>query len=219
MTTGNAVAFTAAFAVMTGAIEHVRMIPHGAWDGWAIWNSHARYLYHDASSWTEHIQNSFHGDYPLLLPVNVVRLWRYAGAEVPDLGGIFGLLMALSGVAILGAVLSSSRRTSVGLVVTLVLMTTPSLFIQAGDQEADVPLSVFFLASIALLCVSFEEERVRWGALALSGFLAGSAGPPLDAATRVADQLAGYFSAQFGTGWRSVSRQAPHILHPRASRR
>src|SRR5262249_45758699 len=27
--------------------------PHGDWDGWVIWNSHARYLYRAGALWTE----------------------------------------------------------------------------------------------------------------------------------------------------------------------
>src|SRR5262245_9285840 len=94
---------------IAGFIARTDRMPHGEWDGWAIWNSHARFLYRDGPSWQEHmtarvdgVQNTFHPDYPLLTPSLTARFWRYAGEEIPEAGAVVGIIFALSGIAILG---------------------------------------------------------------------------------------------------------------------
>ena len=173
--TGLAIAGCCGFVLST-CLERVARIPHGGWDGWAIWNSHSRYLYRDGQQWHLHIQNTYHGDYPLLLPLNVSRLWRYAGTEVPDLGGLFSVLFVFSGVAILAAVLAGLRKTSMSFWAPLFLLTTPNFMISSVYQEADVPLSIFFLATIGLLSLYFDDPGNSRGALVLAGFMAGCAG-------------------------------------------
>jgi hypothetical protein len=161
---------------LADSIVRIEKTPHGAWDGWAIWNSHARFVYRDGPAWQDGIQTTFHADYPLLQPLMTARSWRYAGTDVPDLGGLFCILFALSGVALLGAALAELRGESIGLLMALVLIGTPLYLVHATDQEADVTLSVFFLSAIALICLYFERAPDRPGILALSGFMAGSAG-------------------------------------------
>ena len=161
--------------ILSVCLQRLQRIPHGGWDGWAIWNSHSRYLYRDGQQWHLHIQNTYHGDYPLLLPLNVSRIWRYAGTEVADLAGLFSILFAFSGIALLGAVLAGLRKSSMGMWTTLLLLTTPYFMIQVVFQEADVPLSIFFMAAIGSLSLYFDEPGNSRGALVLAGFMAGCA--------------------------------------------
>ena len=160
---------------LTSSIERTSHIPHGATDGWAIWNSHARYIYRDGNEWQQYIHHTYHADYPLLLPLNVVRFWRYAGDEVQDMAAVLGVLFGFAGIAVLGAALSELRGSSTGMLMALTLLTTSFYTIQATYQEADVPLSLFFLSVIALLYVYFEREPANRGLLILAGFLAGCA--------------------------------------------
>src|SRR5207247_8822510 len=58
---------------MAGWVARVDRVPHGEWDGWAIWNSHARFLYRDGPHWRKDLPgsvngvfNTFHPAYPLL---------------------------------------------------------------------------------------------------------------------------------------------------------
>jgi hypothetical protein len=162
--------------VASSCFVRLYRLPHGTWDAWAIWNSHSRYLYRDGPEWHLHIQNTFHGDYPLLLPVNVSRLWRYAGTEVPDLGGLFALLFVFSGVAIVAAILAELHRSSMSFWGTLLLLTTPNYVLPAVHQEADLPLSIYFAATIGLLALYFDNPARSTGALVLAGFMAGCAG-------------------------------------------
>lgn len=158
------------------SIQRMERIPHGGWDGFAIWNSHARYLYRLGPSWQHHLQDTFHGDYPLLLPSMLARLWRYAGQDVPELGGLFGILFSFSGILLLGAVLTELRGARAGVLMALTLLTTPVYLYQATHQEADVPLSVFLLGAVALFYLYFERDEKDPGLLVLAGFMAGSAG-------------------------------------------
>lgn len=153
-------------------VEH---LPHGGTDGWAIWNSHSRFLFRDGAGWAAHIWNSYHADYPLLVPLMVARVWRYAG-ESQEFSGLFGILFGFSGVAILGVVLAELRGTMRGCLMALVLISTP-LYLQNGaSQEGDVPLSVFYLAAVALICLHSERKPDRRGAIVLAGFMTGCAG-------------------------------------------
>lgn len=162
--------------VFAESVDHMERMPHGAWDGFAIWNSHARYLFRAGPTWQDHLQNTFHGDYPLFLPSMVARLWRYAGNDVPTLGGLFGILLAFSSVFVVGTVLTELRGALTGVVMALTLSTTPSYMIHGTYQQADVPLSVFILSTIALLYLSFESDQNPRGVLVLAGFMAGCAG-------------------------------------------
>jgi len=154
----------------------VHLDPHGDWDAFAIWNSHARYLYRDGPAWPTHIRNTFHADYPLLVPSMNARVWRYAGQELPETGGWLGLLYTLSALAVLIATLAELRGVRVALIVGSVLLGTP-FFLEFGVlQSADVPLSLYFLSAFALLCLYSERGDEESGLLVLAGFMAGCAG-------------------------------------------
>jgi len=55
------------------SVIHVERYPNGLTDGWNIWNSHAKYLAAGGKTWTVDIRNTFHPDYPLLVPGVVVH--------------------------------------------------------------------------------------------------------------------------------------------------
>jgi hypothetical protein len=161
---------------LAGFMLRVDRMPHGNWDGWAIWNTHARFLYRDGTNWKTDILHSFHADYPLLAPSVTARFWRYAGEEVPEAGALLGIVLALSAVALLALTISELRGTSLGVLVALVLLGTPSYLDYATSQYADVPLSFFILATIVLILLHFERAPESGGLLVLGGFSAGCAG-------------------------------------------
>jgi len=162
--------------VVAGLIFLVHQDPHGDWDGFAIWNSHARYLYRDGPAWQTHIRNTFHPDYPLLVPSMNARVWRYAGEETPDTGGWLGILYTLSALAVLTATLTELRGLRRALIIGSALIGTP-FFLEYGVlQAADVPLSLYLLSGIALLCLYSERGGGESGLFVLAGFMAGCAG-------------------------------------------
>src|ERR1051326_4903798 len=112
-------------------------LPHGSWDGWAIWNWEARLLYRAGANWRQYLPLAFHGDYPLLVPSITARFWRYMGGEVPDVGAFLGILLALCSIAVLAVTLTELRSRTVGIVMCLTLLGTPSYLYWAAAHYAD----------------------------------------------------------------------------------
>lgn len=156
-------------------IIRVERSPYGDWDAIAIWNSHARYLYRDGPAWPHTIVNTFHPDYPLLTAATTARLWRYMGREVPDAGGILGVLYALATVGVLTSTLAYFRGASRAALFGLTLLGTPFYVDYATSGSADIPMSLYVLATIALICIQALEEPENTGVLVLAGFTAGCA--------------------------------------------
>ena len=148
----------------------VERTPHGDWDAMAIWNSHARYLYRAGAAWPSGIRNTFHADYPLLGPSLTARLWRYLGEESQDAAGAQTAIFAVAVAAILAGTLAAMGRTRQAVLFGLILLTTPFFLEYSVSQSADVTLSLFILATMALLSLQHA------GLLVLAGFMAGCAG-------------------------------------------
>jgi 4-amino-4-deoxy-L-arabinose transferase-like glycosyltransferase len=161
---------------ITGLLIEVDRMPHGDWDGWAIWNNHARLLYRGGSDWASGLPYVFHGDYPLLTSAVAARFWRYAGEEVPEAGAILGILAALSAVAILVLTLRELRDAWLAGLFGLVLLGTPLYLDYSTSQYADIPLSLFILTTIVLIFLHWEREPNDPRLLVLAGFTAGCAG-------------------------------------------
>src|SRR5215831_14821193 len=56
-----------------GLLIQTMRVPHGSWDGWAIWNAHARLLYRAGALWMDGLPFTNHGDYPLLTSASTAR--------------------------------------------------------------------------------------------------------------------------------------------------
>jgi hypothetical protein len=150
--------------------------PHGDWDATAIWNSHARYLYRDGPEWQQNIQNTFHADYPLLVPSMAARLYRYLNQEIPDAAGFLGIVFTFSAISIMVAMLAELRGVRLAVLFTLVLLGTPFFLEYGVSQSADVPLSLFILSTVALICLHSLKAPGNAGLIVLAGFTAGCAG-------------------------------------------
>jgi hypothetical protein len=153
----------------------VTATPFGGWDGWAIWNSHAR-MFDSDPKWKDHIEHTFHPDYPLLVPVMVVRTWRFVGGSVPGISGLISLVLTFSGFGALAIFLAERRSVLVSVLIGLVALSTPLYLVFGALQEADTPLAVFILCTIALVCLHSESTPDRLSVLTLAGFMAGCAG-------------------------------------------
>jgi hypothetical protein len=73
--------------VVFGSFIIVDHGPHGNWDAWANWNSKARVFSREGKAWLDHMKDTSHSDYPLLLPGATARLWRYVGHDFPAAEG------------------------------------------------------------------------------------------------------------------------------------
>ena len=168
------------FAMVLGwsvgsSVIRVERYPNGLTDGWAIWNSHAKYMAAGGKTWAQDIQNTFHPDYPLLLPGVVVHAWRYIGNNSPDATGFVGILFELVAVVVLAATLIKLRSPTIGLLMAFVLIGSPAYVVYAASEYADVPLSAFVVSTIALICLYESDESKPPGLIALAGFMAGCA--------------------------------------------
>ena len=153
----------------------VDRVPYGDWDGWAIWDPHARLLFRDGVHWKEHIANTFHPDYPLLTPAVTARYWRWAQTEKPEAGAVIGLTLAVSAIGLLYAQLSELRGSTVGSTFSLMLIGTPAYLMYATSHYADIPLSCYCLICISMVLRYFDKPDGNVGLLVVAGFSAGCA--------------------------------------------
>lgn len=131
--------------------------PYGGWDGWAIWNLHARAMLRGGPDWPAVLaapQLSWsHPDYPWLVPASVARIWAWAGRETPAAAACVSVAFAAAMVALLVAVVARLRGRTPALLAGLALIGTPFFVTFATNEHADIPLASLMLATIALLAV------------------------------------------------------------------
>ena len=170
-------------AALYAAVMRMIAHPHGdGWDAFSIWNLHARFLYSGGAHWRDGFSTLIpwsHPDYPLLLPGAVAHFWSYLGSDEPTVPAVIGLLFTFSTVGVLCSALWILRGRTSAMLGGLALLTTP-FFIELGtSQYADVPLSFFFLVTVALLCLHDHSGDVtapdQPGLLVLAGLGAGFA--------------------------------------------
>jgi hypothetical protein len=98
------------------------------------------------------------------------------GQEVPDAAGVLGVVYALAALLVLTGSLAHFRGPSRAALFGLTLLGTPFYLDYATSQSADVPLSLYVLVTIALICFQAIEVPENHGLMVLAGFTAGCAG-------------------------------------------
>jgi hypothetical protein len=179
-------ALSLAFAValcitIYSAVAQTKAHPHGeGWDAFAIWNLHARFLFLGGPHWQDGFTPLLpwsHPDYPLLLPASIAHFWTLLGNDAPRVPAAIAVAFTFASAGLLFATLSISRGRIAATMASIALLTTPAFIEQGTWQYADVPLSFFILATIALLHLSDNQLPVSTGrgALFLAGVAAGLA--------------------------------------------
>jgi hypothetical protein len=152
--------------------------PFGSWDGWAIWNLHARFLYWAGPAWPRLLGAPAlawsHPDYPLLLPASVARIWAFAGSDSALLSAVISTLFGVATVGLLVAMLIPLRGRLWAFAGGLVLLGTPFFVTFSSNEHADIPLGFFMLATAAALALSPRWPDSR-GLAAIAGLAAGLA--------------------------------------------
>jgi hypothetical protein len=173
--------------------------PHGGWDAFTIWNVKAKFLAGGPVTWRNALApvagprgalfGANHPGYPLLLPAAVASAWSMLGQTTQGQttqgqtteGGTasstpaaLGLLFAFATAAILCGAVAWLRGEAAGLIALLLLLASEGFASQAGSQNADIPLSLYLLATLALLALAADQ---RWpsGTLVLAGLCCGLA--------------------------------------------
>jgi hypothetical protein len=166
----------AACAVAAAAFfEHNRRFPDGGWDAWMIWNMRARFLERTSDlrpAFSPALSFRVHADYPWLVPGAVAQAVVLAGRErmvSEAVAAVFGILA----VAIAPLSLARMHGSRWGLLGALAVVSVPSFAIFTSNQQADVPLAVFFSSASALIALSYARPERPLSMLALAGFAAG----------------------------------------------
>jgi hypothetical protein len=167
------------FAALTGAIAffiNTLGDPHGQWDAWMTWNLRARTFVRAGPAWsTLFAAPTVHGDYPLLVPAAVARIWIYGGAENPAVPAVVAAAFATAIVLLLYGGLAALRGRTTGLLGALCLLGTPLFVRSVAWQYADVPLAFCLLAALTLFAVYDRDPACDTSALAWAGFSIGMA--------------------------------------------
>lgn len=172
-----AAALTAAAAVASLAIA-AREDPHGGWDAWAIWNLRARFLFRAGTEWERAFSGLLgwsHPDYPLLLPLSVVRGWVYLGRESWMVSAVLAAAGTLLAAATVYGGLRSIRGRNQALLGGAVVLGTPTFVIVGASQYADVLLSCYLTSAVVLFCVADAPAAPSRRPLVLAGLTAGLA--------------------------------------------
>jgi hypothetical protein len=151
--------------------------PHGEWDAWAVWNARARFLFAGGADWRVAFDAvaGQHPDYPLLLPGTVARIWLYVGRTTVVAPVLVAMLFTFATVGVAAAVVTMRRGRAQGMLAAIVLLSTAGFIAHGTTQYADVPLSFFILATLALLWLYDTSAGQRWPVPVLAGSLAGCA--------------------------------------------
>ncbi|MBU2228336.1 MAG: glycosyltransferase family 39 protein [Proteobacteria bacterium] len=150
--------------------------PHGRWDAWLIWNMHARFLFRSSEEWRAVFASGLdwsHWDYPLLLPLAIVRSWGYMGGESGNIPAVFAFVFTVLVVGLLLSSLSLLRGRTEGILAAMVLLGTPFFIMMGASQFADVPFAFFILITIVMLFLQSRSPENHAGPTILAGLAAG----------------------------------------------
>jgi len=152
--------------------------PHGWEDAWGMWNLKARFLFRSGDNWRNTFSNFLSWtsrDYPLLVPLSIVRIWSYLAKESTIAPILVAALFTFSTVGLLISSLSVIRSRSTGLLAGLVLIGSRYFLKTGAYQIADVPLGFYVLATIVLFCLQ-ERSDSKFRFIIVAGAMTGLAG-------------------------------------------
>jgi hypothetical protein len=166
----RALLVVASAAAAVAMLHTFRELPHGAWDAVDLWN--VRALGFVRAGLDETLASARHPDYPLLLPLVISHAWAFVGPHelVPR---VVGVAFAAASAAILYRATACLAGARAAAIATIVLLASPLWAFQAATQRADVPLSCFALAAVAVLVLHERTREPRL--LLLAGALLGCA--------------------------------------------
>ena len=162
----------ASVAMVQTCLRH----PHGYDDAWAFWNVKAKFLFYGQQRWADMFSPPlYHVDYPLLLPLNIARLWCYQGSQSTQVPQVLAMLWPLLIVAVLVATMAVCQGVRSACLAGLVLLATRHLLTYSSWQYADAPLSLFMLTALGLTSLWCRWPQKGRSLLVLIGSSAGCA--------------------------------------------
>jgi hypothetical protein len=166
------------------AAKSLEATPDGGWDAFTIWNLKAKFLAGGPESWRNVLApvggprnplfGANHPGYPLLLPGSVATAWTALGETTGGIPAALALLFAFATAAILGGAVAGLRGEAAGLLALLLLLASEGFASQAATQNADIPLALYLLGTLALIAMAADRAWPR-GVLVLAGLSCGLA--------------------------------------------
>jgi hypothetical protein len=150
--------------------------PFGDWDAWAIWNLRAAFIA-SGDEWLKGFSPVIlwsHPDYPLLLPLNVARVWALLGERSVLAPVILGLLFQLLLVGLLATSVRLQRGALQGWLAGILGIAVIMVSLNF-HQYADIPLAYYFLAANVLLFMGDTLTGRESGPALLAGLMTGAA--------------------------------------------
>lgn len=150
--------------------------PFGDWDAWAIWNLRAAFIA-SGDEWLKGFSPAIlwsHPDYPLLLPLNVARVWALLGERSVLAPVVLGLLFQLLLVGLLATSVRLQRGALQGWLAGILGIAVIMVSLNF-HQYADIPLAYYFLAANVLLFMGDTLAGRGRGPALLAGLMTGAA--------------------------------------------
>jgi hypothetical protein len=150
---------------------------HGGWDAWLIWNLLARFLYRGGENWHTAFNNlpmNHHADYPLLIPCSIARIWQLNGGETQYAPILIGLLFTIAVLGLTFSTICLIKNRNQAWLAGIVMTGATNYIVLGAYQYADVPLSYFFMATLALFFLQDLTESNN-GLSVLAGIMGGLA--------------------------------------------
>ena len=170
------VALSCLGAAVAAMVVKVVLCRHGEWDAWAIWNLHARFIFRETShslGYLDAVMDWTHPDYPLLVPLSVVRGWTLNNGESTIGPALLGPVYMLAGAGLVTFGLARHRGRVAGHLALVTLLAAPGVSQNAAAQLADTPLWANVLLGVVCCWLGALEDRPRY--LLLGGVAAGLA--------------------------------------------
>jgi hypothetical protein len=152
-----AAAIVLALAVVTTAMSGAwDANPHGNWDAFSIWNLRAEFLRTQGAlasrAWSPLLVS--HPEYPLLVSSFIARCWAFGNSTSTAVPIATSYLFLLALIALTTGGLTVLRSQSMGLLLGLVLLGTPTVLHEVPSQYSDVPLACHLAGSVVLMLLN-----------------------------------------------------------------
>jgi len=170
--------FVVLLLVLGNFIYATLKAPHGSWDAWTIWNMRARFIFRLGLGWRYAFSDLLswsHTDYPLFIPLCIVRSWKYLNNDAAAVPAVFSLVFMLLSIGVLYSSVAVMRTRIEGFIAAITLMGTFVFLGYGPAQYADIPFGVFLLISVALLSFSENSPELNKRFIFLAGLSAGFA--------------------------------------------
>ena len=147
------------FVLAIASINKSMDAPHGEWDAWQTWNYRARVLYRGGNFALNFLPYG-HFDYPMLLPLNVIRGWQYMGGETQLVPILLGLTFLFASIGLLFSVIVTFNGIRQAALAGLMLLATGRYLYWGAAQYADVPMAYFVLCVCELLYTLGQQQTL-----------------------------------------------------------